>query len=196
MPTRDRHDSQLELRRLQALPVDPVDRKVMSGLRIQVAFMLFTGLVVTVLTTLAFVFISSIFVELTPSIRADLESKAVRGSREIALSADLGIVLKDRGQIRQQLGGYDEDRDVLAVVVTDAEGHVIADFGTSPVPTTELFSGTPGQLRVGPQHEASAAPAWFSAWTGSAIEARPWGARVSWCPAPGWRPAPSWSATC
>jgi two-component system sensor histidine kinase/response regulator len=169
MPTRDHHDGQLELR-LQALPVDPVDRKVMSGLRIQVAFMLFTGLVITVLTTLAFVFISRIFAQLTPSIRADLEGKAVRGSREIALSADLGMVLKDRGQIEQQLGGYDKDRDVLAVVVTDAEGNVIADFGKSPVPTRELFSGAPGQLRVGPQHERMGAPAWFSAWTWSAIE--------------------------
>jgi signal transduction histidine kinase/DNA-binding response OmpR family regulator len=174
MPTPDHHDGQLELR-LQALPVDPVDRKVMSGLRIQVAFMLFTGLVIALLTTLAFIFVSRIFVQLTPSIRADLENKAVRGSREIALSADLGIVIKDRTQIEQQLGGYDKDHDVLAVVVTDAQGNVIADFGTNPVPITELFSGSPGQLRVGPQQQTGGAPGWFSAWTWSVIEGTPVG---------------------
>src|SRR3954469_12532547 len=103
-------EGQLELG-LQALPVDPVDRKLMSGLRIQVAFMVFTGLVVAVLTMLAFVFISRIFAQLTPSIRADLENKALRGSRQIALSADLGIVIKNRSQIQQQLGGYDQDHD-------------------------------------------------------------------------------------
>ncbi len=167
-------EGQLELG-LQALPVDPVDRKLMSGLRIQVAFMLFTALVVVVLTTLAFVFISRIFNQLTPSIRADLENKAVRGSREIALSADLGIVIKDRAQIEQQLGGYDHDSDVLAVIVTDAEGNVIAEFGKSPLPTQELFEGSSGQLQRGPTVDPKGPPAWFSAWTWSVIEGTPVG---------------------
>jgi two-component system, sensor histidine kinase and response regulator len=174
MPTRDPHEPELELG-LQALPVDPVNRKAMSGLRIQVAFVLFTGLVVAALTTLTFVFISRIFVQLTPSIRADLENKAVRGSREIALSADLGIVLKDRGHIEQQLGGYDKDRDVLAVVVTDVGGNVIAEFGMSPLPAAELFSGAAEQLRVGASHETGGAPAWFSAWTWASVEGTPVG---------------------
>jgi signal transduction histidine kinase/CheY-like chemotaxis protein/HPt (histidine-containing phosphotransfer) domain-containing protein len=167
-------EGQLELG-LQALPVDPVDRKLMSGLRIQVAFMLFTALVVAVLTTLAFVFISRIFNQLTPSIRADLENKAVRGSREIALSADLGIVIKDRAQIEQQLGGYDRDSDVLSVIVTDAEGSVIAEFGKSPIATGELFSGSSGELHRGPPAGPKGAPSWFSAWTWSVIEGTPVG---------------------
>jgi signal transduction histidine kinase/DNA-binding response OmpR family regulator/HPt (histidine-containing phosphotransfer) domain-containing protein len=167
-------EGQLELG-LQALPVDPLDRKLMSGLRIQVAFMLFTALVVAVLTALAFVFISRIFTQLTPSIRSDLEHKAVRGSREIALSADLGIVIKDRAQIEQQLGGYDRDSDVLSVIVTDAEGAVIAEFGKSPVPTNELFGGSAGELHAGPPLEPKGPPAWFSAWTWSVIEGTPVG---------------------
>src|SRR4051812_26257242 len=175
MPAPDvNSEGQLELG-LQALPVDPVDRKLMSGLRIQVAFMVFTALVVVVLTALAFIFISRIFNQLTPSIRADLEHKAVRGSREIALSADLGIVIKDRTQIEQQLGGYDRDSDVLTVIVTDAEGTVIAEFGKSPIPTGELFAGSAGQLHAGPPVEPKGAPAWFSAWTWSVIEGTPVG---------------------
>ena len=161
-------DHQLDALGYAALPVDAVDRKLMSGLRIQVAFMVFTGLVVMVLTALAFVFISRIFQQLTPSIRADLENKALRGSREIALSADLGIVIKDREQIRQQLDGYDQDHDVLAVLVSDAEGNAIANFGASPAATAELFAGPAGELHWGtPEPGASR---WFSAWTPSVIE--------------------------
>ena len=41
-------ENQLDALAFSALPVDPVDRKLMSGLRIQVAFVVFTGLVVMV----------------------------------------------------------------------------------------------------------------------------------------------------
>jgi two-component system sensor histidine kinase/response regulator len=145
-----------------ALPVDPVDRKLMSGLRIQVAFMIFTGIVVVVLTGLAFWFVSRIFAELTPSIRSDLENKAVRGSREIAMAADLGIVIKDRKQIESQLGGYDRDSDVQSIMVVDADGALIADFGQSQVSRQELFSSAAGELRR--------TPGALSAWSSSTIE--------------------------
>ena len=168
-------ESQLDTLGLHALPVNPADRKLMSGLRIQVAFVVFTGLVVLVLTTLAFVFISRIFEQLTPSIRLDLENKAVRGSRQIALSADRGIVIKDRQQIEQQLDGYDHDRDVLAIVLTDAEGAVIAQFGQSPLTPAELLSGSAGELHTASAEQANGTPRWFSAWTWSVIEGTPVG---------------------
>ena len=41
-----------------ALRLDPGERKLISGLRIQVAFMVFTGLVVSALTVLVFMFVS------------------------------------------------------------------------------------------------------------------------------------------
>jgi len=174
MPSRDATpDNQLDALDYAALPVDPVDRKLLSGLRIQVAFMVFTGLVVMVLTALAFVFISRIFEQLTPSIRLDLEKKALRGSREIALSADFGIVIKDREQIQKQLGGYDQDRDVLAILVSDAQGNPIASFGKSPANAAELFAGPAGELHWGAP-EPGASP-WFSAWTPSLIEGTPVG---------------------
>jgi two-component system sensor histidine kinase/response regulator len=176
MPLPDVADeSQLDRLGLHALPVDPVDRKLMSGLRIQVAFMVFTGLVVAVLTMLAFVFISRIFAQLTPSIRADLENKALRGSRQIALSADLGIVIKNRSQIEQQLDRYDRDQDVLAIVVTDAEGSPIAEFGKNPLSTAELFGGSAGELHPSAVDEANGLPHWLSAWTWSVTEGTPVG---------------------
>jgi signal transduction histidine kinase/DNA-binding response OmpR family regulator len=147
---------------LPLLPIDPADRKLMSGLRIQVAFMIFTGLVVTALTLLVFVFISKIFGELTPSIRADLSNKAVRGSAEIALSADVGIVIRDAEQIAKSFRGYEHDPDILALVVTDAAGAVITVHGASPEPVERLFSGKAGELRV--------IPAGFTAWSESLIE--------------------------
>src|SRR6185295_16721316 len=168
-------ESQLDTLGLHALPIDPVDRRLMSGLRIQVAFMVFTGLVVVALTALAFLFISRIFAQLTPSIRADLEDKALRASRQIALSADLGIMIKDRQQIEQQLDRYDRDPDVLAIVVTDAEGSAIAEFGKSPLSTATLFAGSAGELHTGALDEDNGLPHWFSAWTWSVLEGTPIG---------------------
>lgn len=62
------------------LEVDPRDRKAMSALRIQVAFTAFVALIIAALTALVFGFVSHIFATLTPSIRSDLERKALRGS--------------------------------------------------------------------------------------------------------------------
>jgi signal transduction histidine kinase/DNA-binding response OmpR family regulator/HPt (histidine-containing phosphotransfer) domain-containing protein len=144
------------------LRIDPGERKLMSGARIQVAFMVFTGLVVIGLTALVFSFVSRIFEELTPSIRADLANKAVRGSAEIALAADVGIVIQDAKQIEKSFSGYQNDPDVLAIVVADAEGHVLTVHGHSPLQAAELFAGAAGELR--------APPGLFSAWTPSLIE--------------------------
>ncbi|HVZ34947.1 MAG TPA: hypothetical protein VG963_21115, partial [Polyangiaceae bacterium] len=150
MPAEPNNESLRDQLPVTELRVDPVDRKLMSGFRIQVAFMLFTGFVVCVLTLLAFVFVSHIFQQLTPAIRADLENKAVRGSRELARSVDLGLVIKDVKQIQDNLGGYDRDVDVLAIVATDPDGGLIASFGSSPLPLSQLFSGAPAEL-----HEAA-----------------------------------------
>jgi signal transduction histidine kinase/DNA-binding response OmpR family regulator len=144
------------------LPIDADDRKLMSGLRIQVAFMAFTGLVVVALTALVFLFVSAIFEELTPSIRMDLETKAMRGSAEIARAADVGIVVRDTDQIAKSYGGYDNDPDVLSIVVTDPTGELIAEYGKHTESLAALFTGKPGELRPTPDG--------FAAWAESLIE--------------------------
>jgi signal transduction histidine kinase/DNA-binding response OmpR family regulator/HPt (histidine-containing phosphotransfer) domain-containing protein len=144
------------------LRIDPGERKLMSGLRIQVAFMIFTGLVLTALTALVFVYVSRIFAELTPSIRLDLENKALRGAADIADSSDVGLVIRDSAQVQKAFHGYERDADVLAIVATDADGVLITAHGQSPVPVEQLFSGAPDLLSVTPQY--------FSAWSESIIE--------------------------
>jgi two-component system sensor histidine kinase/response regulator len=146
------------------LRIDPGERKLMSGARIQAAFMGFTGLVVIALTALVFSFVSRIFDELTPSIRADLANKAVRGSAEIALAADVGIVVQDPARIADGFSGYQDDSDVLAIVVTDPAGNVLTVHGQSPLPMAELFAGPAGALKT--------SPGLFSAWRESFIEAQ------------------------
>ena len=149
------------------LDIDPADRKLMNGLRIQVAFMAFTAVVITALTGLVFAFVSHIFTELTPSIRADLENKALRGSAEIAMAADVGIVVRDRSQIESRLGGYEVDRDVVAIVVVDTEGTPVFSRGESPLSSDKLFGGRAQTLQ---RH-----PDFFAAWTESVIEGTPIG---------------------
>jgi signal transduction histidine kinase/DNA-binding response OmpR family regulator/HPt (histidine-containing phosphotransfer) domain-containing protein len=145
-----------------ALRLDPGERQLISGLRIQVAFMVFTGLVVVALTALVFVFVSHIFEELTPSIRVDLQNKALQESVDIARSADVGMVIRDAQQIAKSFSPYERDPDVVAIVVTDADGAGLATYGQSPEPVTALFSGKAGELRS----EAT----FVSAWAESLIE--------------------------
>jgi two-component system, sensor histidine kinase and response regulator len=144
------------------LPIDAGDRRLLSGRRIQIGFMVFTALVVSALTGLVFMFVSRIFDELTPSIRFDLANKAIRGASEIALSADVGIVLRDASQIAKGFEGYGADPDVVAIVVVDNGGAVLVQHGRAPEPIERLFSGAPGTLRQSPSS--------FSAWSESLLE--------------------------
>lgn len=154
------HDAEAPLE--MGLEVDPRDRKAMSPLRIQIAFTAFVALIIAALTALVFGFVSHIFTTLTPSIRSDLERKALRGSAEIAHAADLSIAVRDKEQILRGLRGYEQEADVLAIVATDAEEHVIFQHGSSPDAVALLLSGAPDVLRVG--------AGYVSAWTPSTIE--------------------------
>jgi len=144
------------------LVVNPRDRRAMSGLRIQIAFTAFVALIIAALTALVFGLVSHIFATLTPSIRADLESKALRGSDEIAHAADLGIAVRDTEQILKSLRGYEQEADVLAIVATDPDDHIIYQHGRAPDAVAQLLSGMPHLLRTGRDH--------VSAWTPSVIE--------------------------
>jgi hypothetical protein len=64
--------------------------KVLSSLRLKVAFMLFVSALLMGLCGLIFSLVSHIFGALTPAIQADLEWKANRGVAELAQSAQYG----------------------------------------------------------------------------------------------------------
>ena len=144
------------------LEVDSRDRKAMSGLRIQIAFTAFIALIIASLTALVFGLVSHIFASLTPSIRADLEHKALRGSAEIAHAADLSIAVRDPEQILNSLRGYEREADVLSIVATDADGQVLFQHGSPPDAPPSLLSGGPDVLHAGRDY--------VSAWSPSIIE--------------------------
>jgi signal transduction histidine kinase/DNA-binding response OmpR family regulator len=123
-------------------------RRLLSSARIRRAFTLFVVALLLALSGLMFVLVSRIFDTLTPTIRADLEWKARRGASELVHAAELGIVVGDEREIKGSLSGYDQDPDILAIVVTDMSGQVLAKHGKPPEPTQRLFSGKPRSLRV------------------------------------------------
>jgi len=135
-----------------------------------VAFTLFVVALLLALSGLIFVLVSRIFDTLTPTISADLEWKARRGAGELVHATELGIVVADEREIKGSLAGYDRDQDIMAIVVTDMAGTVLAVHGTPPEPAARLFAGNPGSIR--------ATEGYFVSWAEAAIEGGPVG-RVS-----------------
>ncbi len=130
---------------LERSPTSIEDSQIPSSGHIQFAFMVFTALVVMALTALVFGMVSHIFASLTPSIEADLERKATRGSAELARVTDVGLALGDREQIEKELTGYIDDPDVLAIVATDAKGKLLGAFGERDF-TKDAFSAPAGAI--------------------------------------------------
>jgi len=114
-------------------------RKVLSSLRLKVAFMLFVSALLMGLCGLIFSLVSQIFAALTPAAQADLEWKAERGVAELAQSAQYGMVLADEREIRNSFKGYDLDPDFLAIVVTDKTGKALATYGKLPGDLQSVF---------------------------------------------------------
>jgi signal transduction histidine kinase len=147
--------------------VDRERRRLLSSSRLRVSFTLFVVALLLATSGLIFVLVSQIFDTLTPSIRADLEWKARRGASELVHATELGIVVADEREIKGSLAGYDLDSDIMAIVVTDMTGKVLATHGKPPEATAQLFSGSPRALRVAPGHYVS--------WAEAAIEGGPVG---------------------
>jgi len=145
-------------------------RRLLSSSRLRVAFTLFVVALLLALSGLIFVLVSRIFDTLTPTISADLEWKARRGAGELVHATELGIVVADEREIKGSLAGYDRDQDIMAIVVTDMAGTVLAVHGTPPEPAARLFAGNPGSIR--------ATEGYFVSWAEAAIEGGPVG-RVS-----------------
>jgi signal transduction histidine kinase/FixJ family two-component response regulator/HPt (histidine-containing phosphotransfer) domain-containing protein len=137
-------------------------KRLLSSTRLRVAFTLFVVALILALSGLIFVLVSRIFDTLTPKIQADLEWKARRGASELVHATELGIVTADEREIKGSLVGYDHDPDIMAIVVTDANGKVLATHGSPPEATAELFSGEARSLRRAEGHYVS--------WAQAAIE--------------------------
>jgi two-component system sensor histidine kinase/response regulator len=137
-------------------------KKVLSSLRLKVAFMVFVSALLIGLCAMIVALVSHIFSALTPAIRADLEWKAQRGAAELAQSAQYGLVLADEREIRNAFGGYDNDPDILAIVATDKTGQTLATRGKVPGDLSQVF--------VRPAGIVSERTKYFASWADSVIE--------------------------
>ncbi|HYJ11058.1 MAG TPA: ATP-binding protein [Polyangiaceae bacterium] len=142
-------------------------RRLLSSSRLRLAFTLFVVALLLALSGLIFVLVSSIFDTLTPTIQADLEWKARRGAGELVHTTELGIVVADEREIKGSLVGYDRDSDILAIVVTDMSGKVLAQHGSPPEQPGQLFTGKARSLRK--------TPGYYVSWAEAAIEGGPVG---------------------
>jgi hypothetical protein len=119
------------------------------------------------LSGMIFVLVSRIFDTLTPAVQRNLEWKARRGAGELVHATELGIVVADEAEIKGSLVGYDRDPDILAIVVTDMTGKVLATHGSPPDATARLFDGSARSLRK--------AEGYYVSWAEAAIEGGPVG---------------------
>ena len=142
-------------------------RRLLSSSRLRMAFTLFVVALLLALSGMIFVLVSRIFDTLTPTIQADLEWKARRGAGELGHATELGIVVADEHEIKSSLIGYDRDPDILAIVVTDMTGKVLAAHGTPPEATARLFQGDARALRK--------TGGYYVSWAEAAIEGGPIG---------------------
>ncbi len=150
--------------------VDPSERqrrRLLSSTRLRMAFTLFVVALLLALSGLIFVLVSRIFDTLTPTIQADLEWKARRGAGELVHATELGIVVADEREIKNSLIGYDRDADIMAIVVTDMTGKVLATHGKPPESSAHLFTGAARSLRK--------TEGYYVSWAEAAIEGGPVG---------------------
>jgi len=142
-------------------------RRLLSSSRLRMAFTLFVVALLLALSGLIFVLVSRIFDTLTPTIQADLEWKARRGAGQLVHATELGIVVAEEREIKSSLAGYDHDPDILAIVVTDMTGKVLATHGSLPEKPAQLFQGRPRSLRK--------AARYYVSWAEASIEGEPVG---------------------
>lgn len=94
-----------------------------------------------------------------PEVHVDLTWRTQRGAQELARNADLGLAVDDRAIVEQSFGVYARSDDVVAIVAVNASDTVVAQYGKSPEPVAELFSGKSGALRERDSYLVSWAPA-------------------------------------
>jgi hypothetical protein len=146
---------------------DAQKERILSSFRLKLTLTVFLSVVILLMSGMMVVIISRIFASWTPSIEADLQWKTQRGAIELAQSAQLEIVLRDHEMLAQAFGDYVNDRDVLAIVVTDARGVFVDAIGTPPEPASQLVSGWHDEIRVMRDY--------FVSWSESIIDGAPVG---------------------
>jgi HPt (histidine-containing phosphotransfer) domain-containing protein len=105
-----------------------------------------------------FVLVQRIFDTFGPGVKQDLQWKTLRGARELARSADLGLAVHDTHLVEQSFGDYQKSEDVAAIVAQDAEGKVVATYRTPP-PGISPFAGPAMTLHETENHLSTWAPA-------------------------------------
>ncbi|MCC7382482.1 MAG: response regulator [Deltaproteobacteria bacterium] len=124
------------------------EQRAASGTRIRFALTATFVAIIGAMSGLNFLLVSDIFDFLTPTLRNDLEWKAVRGAADLRRSAELGVAADDRAAIAAACAGYTQERDVLAVIVRDAGEQVIFRGGRrSEVSAAAIFAGSPETAR-------------------------------------------------
>jgi signal transduction histidine kinase/CheY-like chemotaxis protein len=130
-------------------------RRILSTFRLSAALAAFVVAVVTALVGLVIGLVSHLFAELGPSIRADLEWKARHGAVDLGHAAEYSIVLRDEPALRKLLERHGADPDILATVVADEAGTLLAVRGKPPGGAASLFRGPSGTLATGPGYVSS-----------------------------------------
>ena len=122
---------------------------VVASRRLKVTLAAFMTVLVLGLGAVEVVSTRHVFRQLTPSIRQDLTWRAQRGARELAQSAQTGLALANADMVRESLNEVSDNVEVLAAVVTDADGNPLGAVGAPPEPIAKLFEGPSGAVRVG-----------------------------------------------
>jgi signal transduction histidine kinase/DNA-binding response OmpR family regulator len=122
-------------------------RRIASGNRIKLLLVVFTVTMLALLAGLMVLLVTSIFDELTPSIRADLEWKAAHGVRELAHSMEVGVAAQDVSLLEPTVADYVDNGDIASLTVVTTDGATLYDYGSSPVSAEQLFAGQPNSVQ-------------------------------------------------
>jgi hypothetical protein len=121
---------------------------------------------ISIYTAVMFSLVQKLADRFGPQVRADLEWRALRGSQELAKTADLGLVMSDGAMVKESFGAYAQSSDVAAIIARDASDALVAQHGTFEG-ADALFKQPAGKLLTGPGYLAS--------WTAAEIEGSPVG---------------------
>ncbi len=137
-------------------------KRMLSSSRLKITLTAFIALLLAALCTFVILLVTHIFHWLTPSIRQDLGWKVAQGAAEVAEHAELGMLLEDGPVIRDSFEHYATDSDVQAIVVTDAQGKVLALQGELPGPSESFFRG--------PERKLNVSGSFISSWSSRSVE--------------------------
>ena len=148
--------------------LSPEERKrILSTTRLKFTLTLFVVGVLLGLSAMIFSGVGRIFDWLTPSIRADLEHKAVHGALELAQTAQLGMVLSDASVVEGAVSEYVRDPDVVGLAVTSSAEAQLFNKGQFASQIADLYSKQSNRVHdLGNQ---------YGAWVPSVIEGTPVG---------------------